>query len=242
MVIAASGMKVAKHGNRASSSKCGTADCLEALGVNIEQSPEQCKFLLETVGMCFFYAQNYHDSMKYVGSLRKELGFRTVFNILGPLTNPASPSAQLLGVYDPSLVEPLAKVLISLGVKRGMVVYGKNKLDEISLSDETLICEFKNGWYKTYEVKPEDFGMPRVSQAEFLGGEPQKNAAITRGILSGSVQGSKRNAVLLNAGAALYLGGKAPSIGEGAEYAATLIDKGAALEVLNKLIQLSNLN
>ena len=241
-VIAASGMKVAKHGNRAASSKCGTADCLEALGVNIEQSPEQCKFLLETVGMCFFYAQNYHDSMKYVGSLRKELGFRTVFNILGPLTNPASPSAQLLGVYDPSLVEPLAKVLISLGVKRGMVVYGKNKLDEISLSDETLICEFKNGWYKTYEVKPEDFGMPRVSQAEFLGGEPQKNAAITRGILNGTVQGSKRNAVLLNAGAALYIGGKAPSIGEGAEYAATLIDKGAALDVLDKLIQLSKLN
>lgn len=240
LIVAASGMKVAKHGNRAASSQCGTADCLEALGVNIEQSPEMCLKLLDEVGMCFFFAQKYHTSMKYVGPIRKELGFRTVFNILGPLTNPASPKVQLLGVYDDYLAEPLAKVLVSLGVKRGMVVYGKDKLDEISLSAPTLVCEFKNGWYKSYEIKPEDFGMPRCNKDDLLGGSPAENAQITRGILAGSVGGHKRNAVLLNAGASLYLGGKASSIGEGVEYAATLIDSGAALETLEKFIAVSN--
>lgn len=150
IIAASGGMKVAKHGNRAASSKCGTADCLEALGVNIDQSPEKCLELLEKANMCFFFAQKYHTSMKYVGAIRKELGFRTVFNILGPLTNPASPKMQLLGVYDEYLVKPLAEVLINLGVKRGMVVYGQDKLDEISLSSETTICEFKDGWFKTY--------------------------------------------------------------------------------------------
>ena len=144
IVAAAGGVKVAKHGNRAASSKCGTADCLEALGVNIDQSPEKCIELLNEVGMCFFFAQKYHASMKYVGAIRKELGFRTVFNILGPLTNPGSPSMQLLGVYDDYLVDPLAQVLMSLGVKRGMVVYGTDKLDEISLSSPTHICEIKD--------------------------------------------------------------------------------------------------
>ena len=153
LVAAAGGMKVAKHGNRAASSKCGTADCLEALGVNIDQDPDLCRKLLDEVGMCFFFAQKYHASMKYVGPIRKELGFRTVFNILGPLTNPGKPQIQLLGVYDDYLVEPLAKVLMSLNVKRGMVVYGLDKLDEISLSSPTLICEFKDGWYKTYMVQ-----------------------------------------------------------------------------------------
>ncbi len=164
IIAASGGMKVAKHGNRAASSSSGTADCLEALGVNINQSPEKCVELLDKVGMCFFFAQQYHSSMKYVGPIRRELGFRTVFNILGPLTNPASPSMQLLGVYDEYLVEPLARVLINLGVKRGMVVYGTDKLDEISLSAPTKVCEIQNGWYKTYVIKPEDFGFERCSK------------------------------------------------------------------------------
>ncbi|MGN0493120.1 MAG: anthranilate phosphoribosyltransferase [Acutalibacteraceae bacterium] len=239
LVAAAGGMKVAKHGNRAASSKCGTADCLEALGVNIEQSPEKCKELLERVGMCFFFAQKYHTSMKYVGAIRKELGFRTVFNILGPLTNPGSPKYQLLGVYDEYLVEPLANVLMSLGVKRGMVVYGKDKLDEISLSAPTTVCEFKDGWYKTYTIAPEDFGLTRCEKSELVGGSPQENAAITRAILKG-VKGAKRNAVLLNAGAALYIGGKAKTMAEGISLAAELIDSGAALKVLEGLIEISN--
>ena len=239
LVAAAGGMKVAKHGNRAASSKCGTADCLEALGVNIEQSPEKCKELLEKVGMCFFFAQKYHTSMKYVGAIRKELGFRTVFNILGPLTNPGSPKYQLLGVYDEYLAEPLAKVLMSLGVKRGMVVYGKDKLDEISLSAPTAVCEFKDGWYKTYTITPEDFGLNRCEKADLVGGTPQENAEITRAILKGE-KGAKRDAVLMNAGAALYIGGKAETMAEGITLAAELIDSGAALKVLNRFIEVSN--
>jgi len=239
LVAAAGGMKVAKHGNRAASSKCGTADCLEALGVNIQQSPEKCVELLQEAGMCFFFAQKYHNSMKYVGAIRRELGFRTVFNILGPLTNPGSPAMQLLGVYDEYLVQPLAQVLISLGVKRGMVVYGQDKLDEISLSSPTTVCEFKDGWYKTYTITPEDFGFERCSKADLLGGTPEENAAITRAILSGE-KGHKRNAVLMNAGAALYIGGKADSMADGIKLAAELIDSGKALETLEKVIDVSN--
>ena len=178
LVAAAGGMKVAKHGNRAASSSSGTADCLEALGVNINQSPERCVELLNEAGMCFFFAQKYHTSMKYVGAIRRELGFRTVFNILGPLTNPSSPKMQLLGVYDAYLVEPLAQVLISLGVKRGMVVYGTDKLDEISLSAPTKICEIKDGWYKSYTIKPEDFGFERCTKDDLKGGAPEENAQI----------------------------------------------------------------
>lgn len=176
LVAAAGGMKVAKHGNRAASSLCGTADCLEALGVNIDQSPEKCVELLNKVGMCFFFAQKYHTSMKYVGPIRKELGFRTVFNILGPLTNPGSPAMQLLGVYDEYLVEPLAQVLVSLGVKRGMVVYGMDKLDEISMSAPTKICEIKDGWFRTTVISPEDFGFERCTKEDLKGGTPEKNA------------------------------------------------------------------
>ena len=229
LVAAAGGMKVAKHGNRAASSSSGTADCLEALGVNINQSPERCVELLNEAGMCFFFAQKYHTSMKYVGAIRRELGFRTVFNILGPLTNPSSPKMQLLGVYDAYLVEPLAQVLISLGVKRGMVVYGTDKLDEISLSAPT----------KSYTIKPEDFGFERCTKDDLKGGAPEENAQITRDILSG-MQGHKRNAVLLNAGAALYIGGKAESFGDGVKLAAELIDSGKALETLEKVIEVSN--
>lgn len=239
IVLASGGVKIAKHGNRAASSKSGTADCLEALGVNIEQSPEKCIELLQKVGICFFFAQKYHKSMKYVGAIRKELGFRTVFNILGPLTNPASPKMQLLGVYDEYLVKPLAEVLMSLGVKRGMVVYGKDKLDEISLSAETSVCEFKDGWFKAYTIKPEDFGFERCTKQDLLGGTPQKNAQITLSILKGE-QGHKTNAVLMNAGAGLYIANKAESMAEGIKLAKNLIDSGKALETLNQFIAISN--
>ena len=239
LIAAAGGMKVAKHGNRAASSLCGTADCLEALGVNISQSPARCVELLKEVGICFFFAQKYHTSMKYVGAIRKELGFRTVFNILGPLTNPASPAMQLLGVYDGYLAEPLTRVLTSLGVKRGMVVYGQDKLDEISLSSPTTICEIKDGWYKTYVITPEDFGFGRCKKEDLKGGTPAENAQITLDILNG-VKGHKRNAVLLNAGAALYIGGKAKDMKEGVVLAAELIDSGKALETLQNFIEFSN--
>ena len=239
LVIAAGGMKVAKHGNRAASSKCGTADCQEALGINIDQSPDKCRELLEKAGMCFFFAQKYHSSMKYVGAIRKELGFRTVFNILGPLTNPGSPSLQLLGVYDEYLVEPLAQVLISLGVKRGMVVYGQDKLDEISLSAPTTVCEFRDGWFKTYTITPEQFGFERCKKEDLVGGTPEENAKITRDILNGE-KGHKRNAVLMNAGAAFYIGGKAETMEEGVKLAAKLIDSGEALKTLQKVIEVSN--
>lgn len=239
LVCAAGGMKVAKHGNRAASSKCGTADCLEALGVNINQSPERCKQLLEEVGICFFFAQKYHTSMKYVGPIRKELGFRTVFNILGPLTNPGSPKMQLLGVYDEYLAEPLAQVLINLGVRRGMVVYGQDKLDEISMSAPTSVCEFKDGWFKSYTITPEEFGLERCTKEDLLGGTPEENAEITRAILRGE-KGHKRNAVLMNAGAALYIGGKAESISDGIALAAQIIDSGKATETLNAFIEVSN--
>lgn len=239
LVTAASGMKVSKHGNRAASSKCGTADCLEALGVNIDQSPKKCIELLDKVGMCFFFAQKYHASMKYVGAIRKELGFRTVFNILGPLTNPGSPKMQLLGVYDEYLVEPLAQVLINLGVERGMVVYGQDKLDEISMSAPTKICEFKDGWFKSYVITPEQFGFCRCTKDDLKGRTPEENAKITLEILQGK-KGHKRNAVLLNAGASLYIGGKAESLKSGIELAGELIDSGKALDVLNNLIEISN--
>ena len=239
LVAAAAGMKVAKHGNRAASSLCGTADCLEALGVNINQSPARCIELLNEVGMCFFFAQKYHSSMKYVGAIRRELGFRTVFNILGPLTNPGSPSMQLLGVYDDYLVEPLAQVLVNLGVKRGMVVYGMDKLDEISVSAPTRICEIRDGWFRSYVIKPEDFGLERCEKAELKGGSPAENADITRAILRGE-KGHRRDAVLLNAGASLYIGGKAESMKEGVSLAAEILDSGKAMETLEKLIEVSN--
>ena len=239
LVAAAGGMKVAKHGNRAASSQCGTADCLEALGVNIQQSPEKCIELLKEVGMCFFFAQKYHASMKYVGAIRKELGFRTVFNILGPLTNPGSPSMQLLGVYDDYLVEPLAQVLVNLGVKRGMVVYGQEKLDEISLCAPTTVCEIRDGWFRTTVIAPEDFGFQHCTKEDLRGGTPAENAEITRAILKGE-RGHKRNAVLMNAGAALYIGGKAQSLQEGIILAGDLIDSGKAMKVLEQLIVVSN--
>ncbi len=239
IIAAAGGIKVAKHGNRAASSLCGTADCLEALGVNIDQDPQKCIELLDKVGMCFFFAQKYHTSMKYVGAIRKELGFRTVFNILGPLTNPGSPKRQLLGVYDGYLVEPLAQVLVNLGIERGMVVFGQDKLDEISLSAPTTICEIKDGWFRSTVIKPEDFGFERCSKDDLKGGTPEENAKITTDILNG-VKGHKMNAVLMNAGAALYIGGKADSMRDGIELAGDIIDSGKASDTLKKLVELSN--
>lgn len=240
MVVAAGGVKVAKHGNRAASSLSGTADCLEALGVNIAQDPALCRKMLEEAGFCFMFAQKYHAAMKYVGPIRKELGFRTVFNILGPLTNPAKPEMFLLGVYDEYLVEPVAKVLSTLGVKRGLVVYGQDRLDEISASAPTTICEIRDGFYRTSVIQPEDFGLTRGTKDEIVGGTAADNAEITRGILNGTITGTKRNIVLLNAGAALYVAKAADSLADGIRLAAELIDSRKALDTLNRVIEVSN--
>lgn len=238
-LIAAAGIKVAKHGNRAASSKSGAADCLEALGINISLAPETCVKLLKEINICFLFAQKYHASMKYVGAVRKELGIRTVFNILGPLTNPAHPTTMLLGVYDEYLLDPLAQVLMSLGVKRGMVIYGQDCLDEISLSAPTSVCEFQDGWFKRYVIQPEDFGFTRCKKDDIKGGTPEENAAITRAILAGQEQGPKRDIVLLNAGAAIYLGGKAASIADGIGVARSLIENGAGFKKIAAFAKLS---
>ena len=225
---------------RAASSLCGTADCLEALGVNIQQDPALALKMLEETNFCFLFAQKYHAAMKYVGPIRKELGFRTVFNILGPLTNPAKPEMFLLGVYDGYLVEPLAKVLCSLGVKRGLVAYGQEKLDEISPNGPTTICELRDGYYRSSVIRPEDFGLVPGKKEDLVGGTPEENARITRDILSGKLQGTKRNAVLMNAGAGLFVAGKADTIADGVKLAAELIDSGKALAALEKVIKVSN--
>ena len=240
IVIAAAGVNVTKHGNVAASSKSGAANVLEALGVNVKLEPAKMEQVLQKTGICFLHAQVYHTSMKYVGAIRKELGFRTVFNILGPLTNPAHPTMQVLGVYDEYLLQPMAQVLSSLGVKRGMVVYGQDKLDEVSISAPTSICEFKNGWYKTYTIQPEDFGLVRGTKQDIVGGEPEYNAQITRDILSGELTGPKRDVVLLNAACGLYVAGKAESIQDGIALAAKLIDSGKALAKLNEFVAATN--
>ena len=240
MIVAAAGVKVAKHGNRAASSDSGAADCLEALGVNIQQSPDLCRKLLKEVGICFMFAQKYHTSMKYVGAIRRELGFRTVFNILGPLTNPAKPEFFMLGVYDEYLCEPVAKVLSSMGVKHALVVYGRDKMDEVSPSCETTVCELRDGFYRTIVMRPEDFGMTRGEKSEIVGGTPEENAAVTKGILKGEIRGTRRNAVLLNAGCAIYAANKAESIADGIKIAEEMIDSGRALEVLDQFVRVSN--
>lgn len=222
LVIAAAGVPVAKHGNRAASSKSGAADVLEALGVNITISPERSAEILEKIQICFLFAQNYHIAMKYVAPIRKELGIRTVFNILGPLSNPAGANMELMGVFDESLVEPLAQVMAKLGVERGMVVYGQDRLDEISMCAPTSVCEIRDGWFQSYELTPEQFGYSRCDKKELEGGTPQENAQITKDILTGKEQGPKRQAVCLNAGAALYITGKAKTIEEGVRLAEKL--------------------
>ncbi len=239
-IMAAGGIKVAKHGNRAASSWSGTADCLEAMGINIQEDPDLCRKLLEEVGICFLFAQKYHTSMKYVGPIRKELGIRTVFNILGPLTNPACPDYMLLGVYSGALTNPLAKVMMSLGVSRGMVVYGTDRLDEISVSAPTNICEFRDGYYRDLTIRPEDFGLETADKHEIIGGTPEENAEITKGILEGKITGARRDIVLLNAGAGLYIGGKAESMKEGVALAGQIIDSGKARQKIDDMIRVSN--
>ena len=239
-VVASSGVKVAKHGNRAASSKCGAADCLEALGANINLEPEKCVELLDKVGFCFFFAQKYHTSMKHVGAVRRELGIRTVFNILGPLTSPSGAAYEVMGVYDESLVEPLATVLHNLGVKRGMVVYGLDSLDEISMSSPTSICEINGTRQGVYQIKPEDFGYKTCDKSELRGGTPEENAQITRDILNGKDKGPKRQAVCLNAGAAIYIAGKAKDMEEGVKRAEELIDSGKAAQKLQQFIEETN--
>ena len=240
LVIAAGGVPVAKHGNRAASSKSGAADVLEALGVKITIPPEKSQELLGKIGICFLFAQNYHIAMKCVAPIRKELGIRTVFNILGPLSNPAGANMELMGVYDEALVEPLAQVMANLGVTRGMVVFGQDSLDEISMSAPTSVCEIKDGKFTSYVLPPAPFGYERCTKEELQGGTPQENAVITKAILEGKETGAKRHAVCLNAGAALYIAGKAASIEEGVKMAEQLIDSGAALKKLEEFIQKSN--
>lgn len=240
LVIAAAGVPVAKHGNRAASSKSGAADVLEALGVKITVSPEKSAELLHKIHICFLFAQNYHVAMKYVAPIRKELGIRTVFNILGPLSNPAGANMELMGVFDQSLVEPLAQVMANLGVTRGMVVYGQDRLDEISMSAPTSVCEIKDGTFTSYELTPEQFGYARCEKDALQGGTPEENAQITKDILTGAEQGAKRQAVCLNAGAALYIAGKAQTIEAGVRQAEQLIDSGAALAKLEEFIRESN--
>ena len=240
LVIASAGVPVAKHGNRAASSKSGAADVLESLGVKITISPQKSAELLQNIGICFLFAQSYHTAMKYVGPIRKELGIRTIFNILGPLANPASANLQVMGVYDESLVEPLAKVLSNLGVKRALVVYGQDRLDEISASAETSVCEVKDGTFKSYTISPEQFGLTRCKKEELTGGTPDENAAITKSVLAGE-QGARRTAVVLNAGAGLYVAGKADSIEAGVRLAEELIDSGKAEKKLEEFVKYSNM-
>ena len=240
LVIAAGGIPVAKHGNRAASSKSGAADVLEALGVKITLTPERSAEILKKINICFLFAQNYHIAMKYVAPIRKELGIRTVFNILGPLSNPAGANMELMGVYDQSLVEPLAQVMANLGVNRGMVVYGQDSLDEISMCAPTSVCEIRDGKFTSYEITPEQFGYERCEKGALTGGTPAENAEITKAILKGEEKGPKRQAVCLNAGAALYIAGKAASIEEGVKLAESLINSGAALKKLEEFVEETN--
>jgi anthranilate phosphoribosyltransferase len=239
LVISAAGVSVAKHGNRAASSKSGAADLLEALGVNIAIPPEQSLKLLQTINLCFLFAQNYHISMKYVAPVRKELGIRTIFNILGPLVNPAGANMELLGVYEEKLVAPLAQVLANLGVKNALVVYGQDGFDEISLSAPTSVCEVRDGAFWSYTIEPEQFGFARCRKEDLIGGSPAENACITRDILSG-VKSPKRDAVILNSAAALYIARRVSSMKEGVPVAEDLIDSGKARVQLEKFVALSN--
>lgn len=239
-VAAAAGVKVAKHGNRAASSKSGAADVLEKLGLNLMLEKEKSLEMLEKLNFCFLFAVKYHAAMKYVAPVRKTLGIRTIFNILGPLTNPAKANMQVLGVYSKELVNPMSRVLSNIGVKRGMTVFGMDGLDEISASDKTYVCEFRDGWFKEYEIEPEDFGYKKCDKSELEGGTPEENAEITRNILNGTLRDGKRNAVCLNAGAAIYVAGKADSLAEGIKIAEETIDSGKAIERMNEIVAFSN--
>lgn len=238
IVVSAGGVPVAKHGNRAATSRCGTADCLEALGAAIDLPPEKSEQVLDALDFCFMFAQNYHLSMKYVAPVRRELPIPTVFNILGPLTNPAGATMQLMGVYDESLVAPLARVLSNLGVTRAMVVYGRDGLDEISASAPTTVCEVTDGRFTNYTLHPEDYGMALCRKQDLAGGSPAENAAIARSVLAGE-PGARRNAVLLNAGAGIHIATGEP-LADAIEKAAALIDSGAAAGQLADFVALTN--
>lgn len=239
-VAASAGVKVAKHGNRAASSKSGAADVLEKLGLNLMLEKEKSLEMLERLNFCFLFAVKYHAAMKYVAPVRKTLGIRTIFNILGPLTNPAKANMQVLGVYSKELVNPMSRVLSNIGVKRGMTVFGMDGLDEISASDKTYVCEFRDGWFKEYEIEPEDFGYKKCDKSELEGGTPEESAEITRNILNGTLRDGKRNAVCLNAGAAIYVAGKADSLAEGIKITEETIDSGKAIERMNEIVAFSN--
>jgi anthranilate phosphoribosyltransferase len=240
IVVSAANIPVAKHGNRSVSSKCGAADVLEALGVNIMISPARSAEILKEIGLCFMFAQTYHTAMKYVAPVRRELGIRTIFNILGPLANPAGANMQLLGVYDKALVKPLANVLANLGVKRALVVHGNDGLDEISLSSSTECCEIRKGVITNYVLEPEHFGLKRCNKEDLTGGGPDDNAKITRSILNGEA-GPKRDAVIMNAAASIYLVRDNITIKEAVLEAIDLIDSKKALKQLDEFIRLSNL-
>jgi anthranilate phosphoribosyltransferase len=240
LVISAAGIPVAKHGNRAATSKSGAADVLEALGVNIMVSPEKSLSLLKEIGLCFLFAQNYHIAMKYVAPVRKELGIRTMFNILGPLVNPAGANKELLGVYEEDLVEAMAKVLVGLGVRNAYVVYGQDGLDEISVSAPTSVCEVRDGFIRSFVIDPEQFGIKLHDKSELTGGTPEENAEITRAVLAGE-RGARRDAVLLNSAAAIHVGKPEISLEEGIALAAGMIDSGKAAQQLERFAKLSNI-
>lgn len=239
-VISACGVRVAKHGNRSVSSKSGAADTLESVGVKIASTPEEAKKYIDTIGLSFLFAQSYHSSMRYVAPARKQLGIKTVFNILGPLTNPAKTDYIVLGTYSRDLLRPMAEVLINLGIKHAMLVHGNDCIDEISISAPTSVCEIKNGQISEYEISPADFGFEMSDKKSVEGGTPTENADTTLKILSGTLKGPKRNIVIMNAAAALYTAGKTESLMEGVKLAENAIDSGKALEKLNQLIKLTN--
>lgn len=239
-IVAAGGVPVAKHGNRSVSSKSGAADVLEKLGVKIEIPSDHSHRILEQINLCFLFAQIYHNSMKYAAPVRAELGIRTIFNLLGPLANPAGASMQLMGVFDGELAEPLARVLLNLGVKRGMVIHGCDGLDEATLSGETQVVEIREGEISSYLISPENFGLERCEKADLLGGDAEENARITRRILEGTETGPKRDVALLNSALALYLAGKGTTVCECVQLARSIVDSGAALNKLEQLVKLSN--
>lgn len=239
LVVSAAGIPVAKHGNRAASSKCGTADVLESLGVNLDVAPAVSLELLKNMNICFLFAQKYHIAMRYVGNIRKEMGIRTIFNLLGPLANPAGASMQLLGVYNEEMVEPLARVLANLGVKNAMVVHGHDGMDEISLSTSTSVCEVRNGQFLSYVIKPEQFGLTPCKPEDLAGGTPKENAEIAISILKG-VKGPQRDAVLINSAAAIHIAKENVTMEEAILIAAEVIDSGRALKQLEKFIEETN--
>ncbi|MBW2990058.1 anthranilate phosphoribosyltransferase [Candidatus Woesearchaeota archaeon] len=233
-VVAGAGIPVAKHGNKGVSSRCGSADVLKALGINIDLEPKKVEQCISEVGIGYMFAPKFHSAMKYAIGPRKELGVRTIFNILGPLTNPAEAPYELMGVFDPSLVKPLAEVLGKLGCRHALVIHG-NGLDEITLDAPTKVAEYRDGHVSCYEIRPSEFGIRLAELKDIKGGSPEDNAKITLSILSGKEKGPKRDIVLLNAGAAIYTAGKASSIKEGIVLAKESIDSGKALEKLDEL-------